>query len=449
MTGDSVTQHDRFPRVFDLETGKVTTTADHHLKNRPLPIMNKSGDQMQPRAGGPKERYAAMIKDGSLQADPVQAEVVERLERLHDDLLNMVPAKAGRGFLARLGLTGLLPFGRRGHHDDHGEKRLKGLYLHGPVGRGKSMLMDLFFEAAPLQPKRRVHFHAFMQEVHQRLNDLRQQVEDQAQDDVISALAADLADDVKLLCFDEFHVQNIADAMILGRLFDHLFDAGIVTLATSNFPPDRLYEHGLNRDRFLPFIERLKTQLEIVALPGPTDYRLERLQDVPVYYSPTGPASDEALQTIFAKLTDDAPGEVDEIDIGSRRLIVPKAARGVAWFSFTALCEQPLGAADYLALASRYHTLIVQGVPRLTHDKHNEARRFMTLVDALYECRVNLVISADAGPQDLYHTGDGAFEFERTASRLMEMQSRGYIETPPSTVAAVDFVPFALTTDLI
>ncbi len=266
---------------------------------------------------------------------------------------------------------------------------------------------------------------------------------------MIAALSRALAAEVRLLCFDEFHVQNIADAMILGRLFDHLFNAGIVTVATSNFPPDRLYENGLNRDRFLPFIERLKARLDIVALAGPTDYRLERLQDVPVYYSPTGPDADEALSAIFAKLTDDAPGEIDEIEIGSRRLVVPKAAHGVAWFDFAALCEQPLGAADYLALADRYHALILHDVPKLARDKHNEARRFMTLVDVLYECRVNLILSADAEPHDLYQAGDGAFEFERTASRLMEMQSRDYIETPPSTVAAADFVPFALTTDLI
>ncbi|MGH1483214.1 MAG: cell division protein ZapE [Geminicoccales bacterium] len=407
--------------------------------------MSPSGDRSKRTAGGPKERYDAMIRDGQLQAEPDQAVVVEHLQALHEHLSRITPAKTRGGLLARFG------FGRRQPVDeDHGESASRrGFYLHGPVGRGKSMLMDLFYETAPIQPKRRVHFHAFMQEVHRRLKDLRQQNDDLAQNDVISTLAADIGDDVRLLCFDEFHVQNIADAMILGRLFDHLFDAGVITIATSNFPPDRLYENGLNRDRFLPFIERLKAQLEIVAVAGPTDYRLERLQDVPVYYSPLGPAADAALHAIFAKLTDDATGESEDIEIGSRHLIVPKAARGVAWFDFNALCEQPLGAADYLALTEHYHTLIVQGVPKLDHDKHNEARRFMTLVDALYECRVNLIVSADAEPEDLYHAGDGAFEFERTASRLMEMQSRDYIETPPSTIAASDFVPFALTTDLV
>lgn len=401
---------------------------------------------------GPKARYAALIDQGTLQADQVQAEVVSRLQQLHDDLaaapLHDRSADSRGGWLARFGLWGTSS--QNGTQDGAGDRPgPRGLYIHGPVGRGKSMVMDLFFENAPAAPKRRVHFHAFMQEVHKRLNAFRQRVEEGAREDAIPTLADQLIGEAKLLCFDEFHVQNIADAMILGRLFERLFDAGLVMVATSNFPPDRLYENGLNRDRFLPFIERLKGELDVLALAGPVDYRLERLQDVPVYYCPTGPAADEALAAIFATLTDGADGAPDDIEIGSRSLLVPKAARGVAWFDFAALCEQPLGAADYLALAERYHTLILQGVPRLTHDKHNEARRFMTLVDALYECRVNLVISADAEPQKLYRAGNGAFEFERTASRLAEMQSQAYIETPPSTIAAADFVPFALTTDLI
>jgi cell division protein ZapE len=220
-------------------------------------------------------------------------------------------------------------------------------------------------------------------------------------------------------------------------------------VATSNFPPDRLYEDGLNRDRFLPFIERLKGELDVVSLAGPTDYRLERLQNLPVYYCPDDAKAKAALAMIFALLTDDAKGAADELEIGSRRLVVPRAARGVAWFDFATLCEQALGAADYLALADRYHSVILESVPALTREKHNEARRFMTLVDALYECRINLIVSADAEPTALYQAGEGAFEFERTASRLMEMQSRAYIETLPSTIAAADFVPFALTTDLV
>ncbi len=446
MASDSVTQQGRIHNASRAEYNLGTSRHALHPKSGLLDTMTKSGGHAQAIASGPADRYAALLENGSLQADPVQAEVIDRLQRLHEHVSTMPPVKTNGGFLARLGL------GRRkqpDHRLDHTGMADRGLYIHGPVGRGKSMLMDLFFETAPLKPKRRVHFHAFMQEVHKRLNDLRQHAGNSVQDDVISTLAADIADGVRLLCFDEFHVQNIADAMILGRLFEHLFDAGIVTVATSNFPPDRLYENGLNRDRFLPFIERLKRQLDIVSLTGPTDYRLGRLQNVPVYYSPAGADADLALSTIFAELTDKALGEVEEIKVGSRRLIVPKAARGVAWFDFAGLCGQPLAAADYLALAERYHSIIVQGVPKLGRDKHNEARRFMTLVDALYECRVNLILSADAEPQDLYQAGEGAFEFERTVSRLMEMRSKDYIETPPSTIAAADFVPFALTTDLI
>ncbi|MGI9418511.1 MAG: cell division protein ZapE [Geminicoccaceae bacterium] len=395
---------------------------------------------------GPAERLQAMIADGALRADPAQAEVIRHLQRLYDQLLREHAAPARQddaGVLARFGLD----FWRTASKDRPAPSRVRGLYIHGPVGRGKSMVMDLFFDAAPVDKKRRVHFHAFMQEVHARLKTFREEGGG-AVDDAILKLADRLFEQTTLLCFDEFHVQNIADAMILGRLFDRLFDLGLIMVSTSNFPPDRLYEEGLNRDRFLPFIARLKKELDVVCLKGPSDYRLERLQNLPVYYCPDGPEAKAALARIFALLTDDAEGAAAEIEIGSRLVVVPKAARGVAWFDFAALCEQPLGAADYLALAEHYHSLIVEGVLVLTQAKHNEARRFMTLVDALYECRVNLVISADAEPDALYQAGDGAFEFQRTASRLMEMRSRDYIETPPSTIAAADFVPFALTTDL-
>lgn len=452
MADDSVTQHDRILQAFGAAGKSAVPRSDDHLVGERFTTMTTSKAPLPCQVGGPRDRYAALLDQGVLEADPAQAEVIERLQKLHDGLgrgRGSDGSGSGDGLLARLALR-LRRSGRRSREARTGaSSSQQGLYIHGPVGRGKSMVMDLFFEAAPVAPKRRVHFHAFMQEVHQRLNDLRRRREGQAQDDAIVTLADQLGNEAVLLCFDEFHVQNIADAMILGRLFNRLFDGGLVMVATSNFPPDRLYENGLNRDRFEPFIERLKVELEVLALAGPTDYRLERLQDVPVYYSPTGPAAHAALSSIFAILTDDAAGLADEIAIGSRRLIVPKAAHGVAWFDFPELCEQPLGAADYLALADRYHTLILQDVPRLTADRHNEARRFMTLVDALYECRVNLVVSADAEPLQLYQAGDGAFEFERTASRLMEMQSRDYIETSPSTVAAADFVPFALTTDLV
>ena len=411
--------------------------------------MTASDVKTRTSAEGPERRYEAMIADGVLTADPAQADVIAHLQRLHDglemaaDQQKSGPSRAG--LLARLGLS----FGRSPATDRSASSAVQGLYIHGPVGRGKSMVMDLFFDAAPVEKKRRAHFHAFMQDVHARLKGFREGAGERGADDAIPALADHLFAGATLLCFDEFHVQNIADAMILGRLFDRLFDLGLVMVATSNFPPDRLYENGLNRDRFTPFIARLKDKLDVISLEGPIDYRLERLHNLPVYYCPDGPSARRALARIFGLLTDEADGDGEEIEIGSRRLVVPKAARGVAWFDFSELCEQPLGAADYLALTERYHTLIVEGVPVLTRDKHNEARRFMTLVDALYECRVNLIVSADAEPDALYQAGEGAFEFERTASRLMEMRSRDYIETPPSTIAAADFVPFALTTDLI
>ncbi len=399
-------------------------------------------------AQGPESRYEALVADGALQADPAQAEVIEHLERLHHQLganeENEPDAPRG-GFLKHFGRS----LWHRAPDTKSTPPRARGLYIHGPVGRGKSMAMDLFFDGAPAEKKRRVHFHAFMQEVHGWLRGFREKAGPEGADNALPALADHLFGGATLLCFDEFHVQNIADAMILGRLFGHLFDLGLIVVATSNFPPDRLYENGLNRDRFLPFIERLKEELQVVSLEGLTDYRLERLQNLPVYYCPDGTAAKQSLERIFGLLTDEAQGSAEEIEVGSRRLLVPKAARGVAWFEFSELCEQPRAAADYLALAERYHTVILEGIPVLTRDKHNEARRFMTLVDALYECRVNLVVSAEAEPGALYQAGDGAFEFERTASRLMEMRSQSYIETPPSTTAVADFVPFALTTDLI
>ena len=411
--------------------------------------MTASEATTPPQKDGPTARYQALIEDGTLQADPAQAAVIGHLARLHQDLKvheTARPEENDNGLLSRFRLD----FWKSGPKAAASSpSAMRGLYIHGPVGRGKSMVMDLFFDSAPAKKKRRVHFHAFMQDVHARLKGFREAAGDGGTDDAILTLADRLFDQATLLCFDEFHVQNIADAMILGRLFDRLFDLGLVMVATSNFMPDRLYENGLNRDRFLPFIARLEHELDVVSLAGPTDYRLERLHNLAVYYCPDGPEAKTSLTKIFSLLTDEAEGAEDEIDIGSRKLSVPKAAKGVAWFDFAELCEQPLGAADYLALAERYHTLILESVPALTRDKHNEARRFMTLVDALYECRVNLIISADAEPQTLYQAGEGAFEFERTASRLMEMRSKTYIETPPSTIAATDFVPFALTTDLI
>jgi cell division protein ZapE len=381
---------------------------------------------------GPLAAYEALTACGKLQEDPVQAEVASRFDSLAGAIAGYRPK--GSNLLGRFGL------GRS-------TKAPRGIYLHGPVGSGKSMLMDLFFETVEHPEKRRVHFHEFMLEVHRRLHEHRRS---DRQGDPLGPLAQDLATEAHILCFDELAVHNIADAMILSRLFEGLFENGVVVVATSNFPPERLYEDGLNRERFLPFIALLERYLEVIEVDGGADYRLARLRDLAVYHQPLGPEAQAALERAFAVLTDDAAGGPQILEVGARQLKVPKAAQGVAWFDFKQLCEQPLGAADYLALTERYHTIILAGIPVLTPDLRNEARRLMTLVDALYERRVKLVASAAAPPDALYTAGDGAFEFRRTASRLAEMQTRTYIESakakgrPDSGLAA-----FALTTDLI
>jgi len=380
--------------------------------------------------------YRAARDAGGLCPDPAQLHVVERLAALADALIDYVPAAPQPAWLDRL-----RP--RRGRRSEPP----RGQYICGPVGRGKSMLMDLFFAVAPATAKRRVHFHAFMLEVHARLNEERRRTS--PRQDPLARLADALVERAWLLCFDEFHVQNIADAMILGRLFEALLERGTVIVVTSNFAPDRLYEGGLNRDRFLPFIALLEERLEVIGLDGARDYRLDGPGDAVGYHHPLGPATDASLVEAFARLTGDAPGAAEVLEVGSRRLEVPKAACGVAWFDFEALCEQPLGAADYLALTERYHTLVLSSVPRLTPDKRNQARRFVTLVDALYDRRINLIIGAEAAPAELYPEGDGAFEFQRTVSRLAEMQTRAYVESPPLTGERPDFTPFALTSDLI
>ena len=394
-----------------------------------------TGDQASP-GDRFRARYQTERARGGLQPDPAQALVVERLAALADLLVDYTPAVLRPVWLDRLR-------GRAGRW----QEPPPGCYIHGPVGRGKSMLMNLFFEVVPVAAKRRVHFHAFMLEVHARLNEQRRRTG--PRQDPLAPLADALVDRAWLLCFDEFQVQNIADAMILGRLFEALFERGTVLVLTSNFAPGRLYEGGLNRDRFLPFIALLEARLEVIALDGARDYRLERLRDVATYHQPLDPATDARLEQVFAALTDGAQGAPEVLAVGSRQLEVPRAAKGVAWFDFEALCEQPLGAADYLALTDRYHTLLLSGVPRLTPDRRNQARRFITLVDALYDRRINLIIGAAATPAELYPAGDGAFEFQRTVSRLAEMQSRAYVESPPLTGEHACFTPFALTTDII
>jgi cell division protein ZapE len=383
---------------------------------------------------GPLAAYRRRVAAGELVEDQGQARAVAALERLHRELEGRDPAPP-RGLLGRLA--------RRPPPEPP-----RGLYLHGGVGRGKSMLMDLFFARAPVTAKRRVHFHAFMLEVHGRLHERRQS--HPGEPDPVGPLAAAIAEEARLLCFDELVVGDIADAMILGRLLDGLLSAGVVLVATSNLEPDRLYEDGLQRHLFLPCIEMLKRRLEVVALAGDTDHRLARLRQLRTYHTPLGPQAERALEQAFAALSDGAPDGPETLAVGSRTLGVPRAADGVAFFAFEDLCERALGAADYLALTERYHTLVLAGVPALAPDRRNEARRFMTLVDALYERRRNLVVSAAAPPDELYATGDGAFEFRRTASRLHEMQSEAYVVAARRRVQAAPakLEAFALTSDL-
>jgi cell division protein ZapE len=389
----------------------------------------------------PLERLNSLIERGELSLDPAQMHVAERLDALAQELA-AVPAGPAQ---PRSGLFGRLLAGNA----KPSAIRAKGLYIHGGVGRGKSMLMDLFYDAVALPTKRRVHFHAFMIDVHQRLHRLRQEG---SKGEPLETLAQTLAGEARLLCFDEFHVVNIADAMILGRLFEGLFNAGVVVVATSNWPPDRLYEDGLNRQRFLPFIELLKQRMEVLELEGPTDYRLERLRELPVYHYPLGPVATRALDGIFEAIADGAEAAPTEVEVGSRKLEVPEAAGGVARFTFDDLCAQPLGPADYLALGRRFHSLVLDAVPLLTPDRRNEARRFMTLIDALYESRVMLFLAAAAPATELYPAGDGAFEFQRTVSRLMEMQSKDWLEACRNRKTdgpAPKLEAFALTSDLI
>ena len=310
----------------------------------------------------------------------------------------------------------------------------RGVYVHGAVGRGKTMLMDLFYGAADVPRKRRAHFHAFMADVHGRLHLWRQAHKrgEVAGDDPIAPVAAELASEASLLCFDEFAVRDIADAMILGRLFTALFSEGVVVVATSNVAPDDLYLEGLNRSLFLPFVALLKERLEIVELDARTDYRLEKLARAPVYYTPLGPKTDAALDAAFLALTGIRQGQPAAIALLGRVLEVPQAIDGVARFDFDGLCGRPLGSPDYLEIAERFHTLFVDRIPVLATAQRNEARRFIILIDALYDMRVKLIASAAAEPAALYAGADGAeaFEFARTASRLFEMRSADYLALP-------------------
>jgi cell division protein ZapE len=361
---------------------------------------------------GVRPAYDALVASGELRPDPAQAAVADRLEALAR-MLEAPPARPG--FFSRL--FGAAPPPPRG------------LYLWGGVGRGKSMLMDLFFAHVRVPPARRVHFHLFMLETHARIAAARARGEG----DPIPPVAAQWAREARLLAFDELQVTNVADAMILSRLFVALLGSGTTIVATSNRPPGDLYKDGLNRELFLPFIALLEERLDVIALDGLTDYRLQRIGGMPTYHVPNGPAATAALAELFFRLTDfpvedRARVPAAALDVGGgRTLHVPKSLKGVAVFSFKRLCREARGAADYLAIARTYHTVFLVGVPVMGPDMRNEAARFVALVDALYDWHVKLMVAADALPDGLFPAGDGAFEFARTASRLHEMQSAAYL----------------------
>ncbi len=366
-------------------------------------------------------RYSALIASGAIEDDPAQRAVIARLVALAEALMERQLARKGRAL-------GWL-FGKRAP-----AAPVKGLYVWGSVGRGKTMLMDLFHERLPVPDKRRAHFNSFMADVHERIFAFRQKVKSGAVKDTdpIPAVAADLAAEASVLCFDEFTVTDIADAMILGRLFTALFAHGVTVVATSNVEPDRLYEGGLNRALFLPFIALLQERMDVVKLEARTDFRLEKLEGAEVWLVPADGAATAALDSAFARLTGGQPAEPTALHVKGRSVVVPRAAQGVARFSFHDLCGTPLGASDYLAVAERFHTVLIDGVPAMGLEKRNEAKRFITLIDALYDSGVKLLASAEAEPQSLYTAVDGreAFEFDRTASRLIEMRSKEYLAAP-------------------
>jgi cell division protein ZapE len=367
-------------------------------------------------SGPVRVAYDALLAAHELKPDPAQERAVLALDRLAGTI------EAKSGFLSRL-----LGSGSTGP---------AGVYLWGGVGRGKSMLMDLAFAHIDVEPKRRVHFHEFMLETHARLKTVRERHEG----DPIEPVAEQIADEAKLLCFDEMQVTNPADAMILSRLFGKLLEQGVKVVTTSNRPPGDLYKGGLNRELFLPFIALIERRMLVVPVNGPTDYRLERLTGVEVWHVPNGPEATAALSRAFFQLTDypvedRAKVPAEDIDVGGgRKLHVPKSLKGVAVFSFKRLCGEPRGAADYLAVARRYHTVIIVGIPVMGPDMRNEASRFVTLIDALYEHKVKLLAAADAEPAGLYPAGDGSFEFQRTVSRLEEMRSAEYLAQGHGTV---------------
>ena len=369
-----------------------------------------NGRMAHPQASTFMAAYHRMVGSGKLQPDPAQLTAAEQLDALYRPLTSPLPRR----------LFGLLPAE---------PAEVAGLYLWGDVGRGKSMLMDMF--VACIQdtlPTRRVHFHAFMRDVHQRLHAFRQVNSEQ---DLLPRLIAQMASEQRVLCLDEMQVHDVTDAMILSRLFGGLMDAGVTVLFTSNRAPSDLYQGGLQREQFLKFVDLIDARMPIVELAGPTDYRLAQLRAMrQTYVYPLGDAADSFLLESWERLTGGDPSEPLRLAVQGRVLRVDKHAHGTAWLTFDELCVRPLGAADYLELATMCHTLLLQGVPALSREYRNEAKRLVTLIDALYEHRVKLIVTAATAPEEIYPAGDGNFEFQRTVSRLMEMQSATYLALP-------------------
>jgi cell division protein ZapE len=366
-----------------------------------------------------RAHYQALVSSGSIEADAAQARAVAAFSALEQRLSRYKPVR-------RQGLLGRL-FADK-------DAAPRGLYIHGEVGRGKTMLMDLFFQASPVARKRRAHFHEFMAEVHERIYGFRQNIArgEIADADVIALTAESIFDEAWLLCFDEFHVTDIADAMILGRLFAKLFELGTVVVATSNVAPEDLYKDGLNRALFLPFIAQIAARMDVLRLEARADFRLEKLAGVKMWLVPADQAADAALDKAWAKMTGSAPCKPRDISIKGRVLHVPCSAHGVARFSFADLCEKPLAASDYLRLAHDYHTLLIDRIPVMDVAARNAAKRFIALIDTLYDNAVKLMASAEADPVSLYRATEGyeANEFKRTSSRLIEMSSESYLALP-------------------
>jgi cell division protein ZapE len=368
-------------------------------------------------SGSIVEAYDRAATRGELQADPAQRQLAERLDRLAAELAQYEPSGNLLGILRPK------------------SRPPRGLYIQGDVGCGKTMLLDMFFERAPVRKKRRVHFHEFMQEVHAAIFAIRKAGHDRNGDAVVTA-ARDIAAATRLLCFDEFQVNDIADAMMLGRLFEALFAAGTVIVLTSNVRPADLYRHGLNRQVFLPFIRLIEERLELVALSGSTDYRLQRVGGEQVYFCPLGAGADARMQWLWKRLTDTDRGDPLILAVKSRVFRVPQAAKRIARFDFADLCQAAVGAADYLAVAAVFDTVFVEKIPELQPAQLNEARRFTTLVDTLYDRQIRLVASAETPPEGIYAAGLGTFEFARTVSRLREMISASYWAAGPDRARA-------------